>query len=96
MRKNYGTTELEDKKAREVILRKAEFEMVDGTLYHVEPDKTLHIVVSLKSRRKYFESAHGGIFGGHLDSTKVYGQLCKHYWWPGMRQNIDSDLVTLL
>ena len=51
-------------------------------------DKTLRIVLPLKDRKKYFESAHAGVFGGHLGSAKVYGQLAKHYRWSGICQDI--------
>lgn len=75
---------LDDKKAQEIVLQKSEFEMADGVLYHVEKDKTLRIVPPSQGRREHFESAHAGVFGGHLRSAKLHGQLAKHYWWPGM------------
>ena len=58
------------------------------SVYHVEKDKMLRIVLSSQDRRKLFESAHVGVLGGHLRSAKLHGQLAKHYWWPGMQQNI--------
>ena len=48
----------------------------------------MRIVPASQDRRELFESAHGGVFGGHLRSAKLHGQLAKHYWWPGMRQDI--------
>ena len=74
----------DDKKAREIALKKSEFEIIDGVLYHVEKDKTLRIVPPSQDRRELFESARAGVFGGHLKSAKLHGQLAKHYWWPGM------------
>lgn len=62
--------------------------MVYGVLYHLEKDKTMRIVWPSQDRRKLFESAHKGVFGGHLGSAKLYGQLARHYWWPGMQQDI--------
>ena len=78
----------DEKKAREIVLQRSEFEMVEGVLYHVEKDKTLRVVPPLQDRRELFESAHGGVFGGHLGSAKVHGQLARYYWWFGMRQDI--------
>ena len=37
----------DDKKTQNIVLRKGEFEMIDGILYHIEPDKTLKIVLPL-------------------------------------------------
>ena len=79
---------LDERKAREIVLQKSEFEMVDGVLYHLERDKTMRIIPASQDRRELFESAHGGVFGGHFRSAKLHGQLAKHYWWPGMRQDI--------
>ena len=31
------------------------------------------------------QKAHAGKFGGHLRESKVYSQLCHHYWWRGVR-----------
>ena len=62
--------------------------MVDGVLYHLEKDRTMRIIPASQDRTELFESTHGGVFGGHLRSAKLHGQLAKHYWWPGMLQDI--------
>ena len=79
---------LDERKAQEIVLQKPEFKMVDGVLYHLEKDKTSRIVPASQDRRELFECAHEEVFGGHLRSAKLHGQLAKHYWWPGMRQDI--------
>lgn len=54
----------------------------------MKKDKTLRIVPPSQDRKELFESAYAGVFGGHLRSAKLHGQLAKHYWWPGMQQDI--------
>ena len=63
---------LDERKAREIVLQKSEFEMVDGVLYHLEKDKTMRTVSASQDRRELFESAHGGVFGGNLRSVVLY------------------------
>ena len=70
-----------DLKAREVTLAKAQYEAIDGVLYHVEQDNTLQIVLPTVDRRKVFDEAHNGVYGAHLREAKIHGQLSKHYWW---------------
>ena len=59
-----------------------QYEVIDGVLYHIEPDKTLRIVLPSADRKKVFNEAHSGVFGAHLREAKIHGQLAKHYWWP--------------
>jgi hypothetical protein len=39
-------------------------------------------------RERLIGEVHGGRFGAHLSDVKVYGELRKHYWWPGMREYV--------
>ena len=79
---------LEKKEKQErLYYRNQNFEMVDGVLYHLEKDKTMRIVPASQDMR-VFKSAHRVVFGGHLRHAKVHGRLAKHYWWPGMQQDI--------
>ena len=74
--------------ARELVLSKSQFEVIDGTLFHIERDKSLRIVPPQSSRRKLFDEAHSGKFGGHLRDAKMHSLLSRHYWWSGMRSDI--------
>ena len=69
--------------------------MIDDVLHHVEVDHTLRVIPPTHLREALFKEAHSGLFGGHLRSAKIHGQLAKHYWWPGMRADI-VNLVTSL
>ncbi len=83
-----GTLPGDEKKARELALAKALYEVVDGVLYRAQPDKSLRIIPPEKDRQKLFLEAHAGVFGAHLKDAKVHGELGRHYWWPGMRADI--------
>ena len=83
-----GELPQEDKEARELVLSKSQYEVIDGVLYRVQPDKTLRIIPPTPDHEKLFQEAHGGVFGGHLRDAKIHSELAKHYWWPGMRTDI--------
>ena len=78
----------DEKRARELVLGRSQYELLDGVLYRVETDKSLKIVVPVSDRERLFNEAHAGDFGEHLREVKIYSQLSRHYWWPGMRRDI--------
>ena len=84
----HGELPREEKKAREFVLGRSQFEVIDGFLYNVERDKTLRVIHPTSYRKMLFEQAHRGQFGAHLESAKVHGQLARSYWWSTMRTNI--------
>jgi len=61
---------------------------VDDVLYHVEADKTLRVIPPRQDRETLFHEAHDGAFGAHLKDAKVHSELSRHYWWRGMRTDI--------
>ena len=78
----------EEADARELVLSKSQYTVVDDTLYYVEKDKTLKVIPPLVYRKKLFDEVHSGKFAGHLRDAKMHSLLSKHYWWPGMRKDI--------
>ena len=85
-----GTLPTEDKFAREIVLCKSQYVLIDKVLYHVEKDKTLRLIPPQINRKKLFCDVHEGVYGAHLRDAKIHGELAKHYWWPGMRADIVS------
>ena len=73
----------DDKKARELVLGRSQYTILESVLYKVEK-----ILVPQRDREELFKEAHEGVFGGHLKEAKIYSQLSKHYWWPGMRSDV--------
>ena len=78
----------DSKLAKKIVLTTSQFSLLDGVLYHVQPDGRLMLAVPEALRYKLFKEAHGGVFSGHLREAKIYSQLRKHYWWPGMRSDV--------
>ena len=78
----------DEKRARELALTESQYILDDGILFHVEADGTLRIIPPEHSREKIFHKAHDGTFGGHLRDAKVFSELQRHYWWPGMRSDV--------
>ena len=85
-----GELPTDDRKAREMLLGQSEFTVLDGVLYRLEKDKTLRIIPPTRDRHRLYLEVHEGVFSGHLRQVKVHSQLSRHYWWPGMRKDIDT------
>ena len=62
----------DNKKARELLLSRAQYHMEEGVLYYVETDKTLHLILPAGNRKHLFEEAHGGKFDAHLREILRY------------------------
>ena len=83
-----GTLPADSKSAKKVVQTAQQYSLLDGVLYYAQADGCLMVAVPASLRHKLFEEAHGGLFSGHLREAKIYSQLRKHYWWPGMRSDI--------
>ena len=79
-----------EKQARQIVLSQTRYTLESGVLYRVEDNGTLRVIPPEKLREGLFQAAHGGVFGAHLGEAKVFGELRRHYWWPGMRGDITS------
>jgi len=60
-----GALPVEGKKARELILGKSSYVVVDDTLYHVIANRSLQIVLLQEERLAVFQEVHQGKFAGH-------------------------------
>ena len=61
-----------DKKARELVLGRAQYTMIEGVLYRIESDKTSRVVVPVSDRENLFKEAHSGKCEGHLREVKIH------------------------
>ena len=84
-----GTLPSDETAAKELVLTRDQYELVDGVLHHLEKDKTLRVIPPQCARKQLFDEVHGGKFAGHLRGAKIHSLLSKHYWWPGMRKDIN-------
>ena len=85
-----GELPQDDRRARELILSRSQFELLEGSLYRINPDKTLRVITPTTDQQKLFLEAHQGVCSGHLREAKIHSQLSQQYWWPGMRKDIAS------
>ena len=79
----------DEQKARQFLLAQSQYTVVDEILYRIEKDKTLRLIPPLCDRQQLWKEVHEGPFSGHLRQAKVHRQLSRHYWWPGMRRDIE-------
>ena len=56
----------DDKKARELILGKTRYVIIEDVLYHLTADNSLRIVLSKEERMAVFREVHQGRLSGHL------------------------------
>jgi len=61
---------------------------MNNVLYHFASDNTLRIIPPVKDRRTIIREAHSGRLAGHLQDAKIYGQIGRTYWRPGMRKEV--------
>ena len=80
----------DERKARRLVKEREMYTVADGVLYRVQPDKTLLMYVPTAERRRLFEEVHAGRFAAHQRTAKIQATLMRHYWWPGMRRDIES------
>ena len=78
------------KQARRVVTESEMFELVQGALYRIQPDKTLRLYVPENRRKTLFDEVHSGTFSAHQKTAKIHSILSKHYWWPRMRRDIEQ------
>ena len=48
----------------------------------------MRVIPPTSQREKIFHKVHGGRLGAHLRDAKIHGELSRHYWWPGMGNDI--------
>ncbi len=65
-----GVLPQEYKHARELVLSKSQYHVIDGVLYRVQPDKTLRIIPPTQDREGQFQEAHGGTFVDTCETRK--------------------------
>lgn len=83
-----GVLPAEEKSARSLVLSQSQYVIEYGILYCVETDSNLRVIPPTTQRKRLFQLAHGGRFGGHLGDVKVHSELRRHYWWPEMRKDV--------
>jgi hypothetical protein len=77
-----------DKYAKALLLSEDKYTLLDGVLFHIEPDKKLRVVPPTADIKGLWEQLRSGTSGGHLKCAKAHGQLSRHYWWSSMRAHI--------
>ena len=85
-----GELPSDDRLALELVLSRDMYCLEDGVLYRVMPDKTWRVIPPTQDRKDLFMEAHQGVFGAHLRGAKIYSQLHRHYWWPGMSADVKN------
>ena len=82
---SHGLLPEDQKMAQKIVLESQCYEMIDGVLYHENPNRWC-IVVPKKLQSQLLTEAHSGCFGGHFSEKKVYDDMSKLLVvWPEAR-----------
>uniref|UniRef100_A0A7I4YHH5 RNA-directed DNA polymerase n=1 Tax=Haemonchus contortus TaxID=6289 RepID=A0A7I4YHH5_HAECO len=72
------------------VLSTTDFTLQNGSLNLINENGSLAAVVPRSQRRNIFEEAHSGTLGGHFNAKKMFIQMKKSLFWPGMLQDLVS------
>jgi hypothetical protein len=61
-----GALPSEVRRARELVLSRQQYVVLEGVLHYAEKDKSLRVIPPQGDRRLLFDEVHAGVFGGHL------------------------------
>jgi len=69
-----------------------QFKLVDGILYRVgkTPTDNWRLVIPHSLRRKVMELLHNSKWAGHPGMSRMKSSIGSRYFWPKMRQDIES------
>ena len=87
-----------DEKVSEFIVADAnQYMLIEGIIYHRDEQKNsldgqLQLVMSEVFRRLLVEEIHGGVHGGHFGVERTLDALRRHYWWNGMRKDVEETV----
>ena len=75
---------------KRIVLGSKNFEMIDGVLHYESPTSPGRwcTVVPRELQQQLLTEAHAGLFAGHFSEKKVYGKICRSYWWQGLRADV--------
>ena len=59
-------------------------------LVREKPNNNTQLVVPQILQRRLFDAAHSGPLAAHLGAQRMLLQLTEHYYWPGMKKDIDT------
>ena len=59
-----------EKKARELVLGRSLYQVVNGVLYHMESNRALYVIPPACDREQLFQEVHSGVFGAHMNDAK--------------------------
>ena len=76
--------------ARKLVVQEPQFSLIDKVLYYVDHQRghRKRVAVPKHLREKLLQETHGGAYGGHFSSHKVYNALKGHWWWRGMYSDV--------
>ncbi|XP_050890545.1 uncharacterized protein LOC127095948 [Lathyrus oleraceus] len=74
-----------DEKLQEMSTKPGFAQSLDGVILF---NQRICVLNNVELKRKVLEEGHKGAFTIHLGSSKMYQELKKDYWWPGIKRDI--------
>ncbi|KAK6059827.1 hypothetical protein COOONC_02518 [Cooperia oncophora] len=69
-------------------LSSLDFVIENGQLMLISEEGSFLPIVPQSRRHEVFKEAHNGALGGHFHARKMYDQLSKTVFWPGMYRDL--------
>ena len=80
----------DQQQAKKVALQGNNFTIIDDILYYIDSKNGNRkwAVVPKQLQKELLEENHGGLMAGHFAVQKMYGALCRSWWWEGMYTDV--------
>lgn len=81
-----GELPTDSKEAQKVTAQAWHFAVVDGLLYFVDQKagNRKRVVVPAHLRETILKDSHEGVYAGHFSGGKLYGTICRNWWFTEM------------
>ena len=85
-----GELPADSKEARIVTSQALHLAVVGGLLYFVDQKagNRKRVVVPVHLRETILKESHGGVYAGHFSGGKLYGTICRDWWWPTIYRDV--------
>ena len=86
----HGELPTDSKEAQKVTAQALHFAVIDGLLYFVDKKagNRKRVVVPAHLRGTILKESHGGVYAGHFSGGKLYGTICRNWWWPTVYRDV--------
>ena len=85
-----GKLPCDQQEVKKVVLQGNTFTIIDGILNYIDSKNgnKKWAVVPNQLQKQILEENHDGFMAGHFAVHRMYGALCRSWWWDGMYTDV--------